>query len=578
MNHSPQEPAAPESRKQTVLVVDDNPANLDTVTDYLAEYGFEVLIAQNGKVGLERAQSVHPDMILLDVLMPGMDGFEVCQCLKADAATRNIPVIFMTALAETEHKIRGFQLGAVDYVTKPMQREEVLARVLTHLRLRELNERLEQQVRERTDELVSANQQLQQEIAERRQVETALRESEENYRTLVEQAKDGIAIVQDASVQYVNQYLLEMGGYAAEEVIGSSFDMYVHPDEIARAADRYRRRMAGEPISQIYESALRYKDGRKVEVEINANRITYRGRPADLVIIRDITERKQAETERTQLLMQIQEQAQRVQQIVDTVPEGVLLLDAEGHIVLANPTAAGDLLALASAQVGDILTHLGNRPLDELLTSPPKGLWHELAANGQIFQVIARSLETGPTPGGWVLVIRDVTQQRELDRRVRQRERLAAVGQLAAGIAHDFNNIMATIILYAQMTARSEELPADIRERMATIDQQARHATNLIRQILDFSRRSAIKRQPLDLLPFLKEQVQLLERTLPESIRIELAYEPGEYIVVADLTSMQQMMTNLALNARDAMPQGGACASGWSVYGLREVGRPPCPR
>ena len=246
-----------------------------------------------------------------------------------------------------------------------------------------------------------------------------------------------------------------------------------------------------------------------------------------------------------------------MQQIMDTVPEGVLLLDASGQVLLANPVAEEYLSFLAGAKVGDTLTHVGGSPLGELLTSPPKGLWHEVEASGRTFEIIARPLENGPESEDWVLVINDVTQEREVQRRIQQQERLVAVGQMAAGIAHDFNNIMATIVLYAQMSARMEGLPAPVRERMVTINQQAQHATRLIRQILDFSRRAVLERRPLDLLPLLKEQVQMLERALPESIGVDLIYGPDEYVVNADPTRMQQVVMNLALNARDAMPEGG---------------------
>jgi PAS domain S-box-containing protein len=126
-----------------------------------------------------------------------------------------------------------------------------------------------------------------------------------------------------------------------------------------------------------------------------------------LVCIDDVTEIKRAEQERERLLAQIQEQAQRTQQIVDTVPEGVLLLDDDARVVLANPLGKRYLAALAGAEVGDTLIHLGDRPLAELLASPPKGLWHEVSADGRSFQVIGRPLESGPEPQGWVLVVRD---------------------------------------------------------------------------------------------------------------------------------------------------------------------------
>ena len=275
-------------------------------------------------------------------------------------------------------------------------------------------------------------------------------------------------------------------------------------------------------------------------------------------VSRDITEQKRAEEERERLLIQNQEQARQVRQIVNTVPEGVLLLDSDGRVVLANPIAERELSVLAGAQVGDILTGLGDHPLAQVLTPPPtEGLWHEVKAGAQTFEIIARPMGNDLEPEDWVLVVNDVTQEREVRERLQRQERLAAVGQLAAGIAHDFNNIMAVIVLYAQMTKRTEGLPARVQERMATINQQAQHATKLIQQILDFSRQSILERRPLDLLPLLKEQSRLLERTLPESIEIDLGYEPDEYTVNADPTRMQQMVTNLAVNARDAMPEGG---------------------
>lgn len=131
-----------------ILIVDDMPINLSIVVDYLEEYGFGIRIARNGESALERVRYDQPDLILLDVLMPGIDGFETCRRLKADPETRDIPVIFMTALTNPEDKVHGFEVGAVDYVTKPLGQEEVLARVTTHLRLRELTLSLQEQTRQ----------------------------------------------------------------------------------------------------------------------------------------------------------------------------------------------------------------------------------------------------------------------------------------------------------------------------------------------------------------------------------------------------------------------------------------------
>jgi two-component system, NtrC family, sensor kinase len=129
----------------TVLIVDDTPANLGVLVDYLEDYGFQVVVAQDGAEGLQRAQYILPDLILLDVTMPGMDGVETCRRLKALDAVRDIPVMFMTALTDTRDKLAAFAAGGVDYVTKPFQIEEVRARIHTHLALRTLQLRLTEQ-------------------------------------------------------------------------------------------------------------------------------------------------------------------------------------------------------------------------------------------------------------------------------------------------------------------------------------------------------------------------------------------------------------------------------------------------
>src|ERR687885_1562013 len=131
--------------KGVILIVDDTPANLEVLLDFLEDSGFKVWVAEDGESAIEGAEYAPPELILLDVLMPGIDGFETCRRLKANPSTQDIPVIFMTALSDTVDKVKGFSLGAVDYVTKPMQQEEVRARVTTHVTIRNLQKKLEDQ-------------------------------------------------------------------------------------------------------------------------------------------------------------------------------------------------------------------------------------------------------------------------------------------------------------------------------------------------------------------------------------------------------------------------------------------------
>ena len=152
------------TRKGKILIVDDTPDNLRLLMSVLTERGYDVRPASNGSLALKMVQATLPDLILLDIKMPGMDGYNVCSQLKADKRTYDIPVIFISALTEVMDKVKGFSLGGVDYITKPFQAEEVLARVETHVTLRKLQKRLQEK-----------NTQLQQEIVKREQAEEGLR-------------------------------------------------------------------------------------------------------------------------------------------------------------------------------------------------------------------------------------------------------------------------------------------------------------------------------------------------------------------------------------------------------------------
>ena len=149
-------PFATELRGATLLIVDDKPQNLRLISDFLAEQGFELMLTRSGAQALEKARLATPDLVLLDVRMPEMDGFEVCRRLKADPRTADVPVIFMTAEDDTAHKVEGFRLGAVDYITKPMQREELLARIQHHLQLH----RLQKELTSKTQDLALKNAEL----------------------------------------------------------------------------------------------------------------------------------------------------------------------------------------------------------------------------------------------------------------------------------------------------------------------------------------------------------------------------------------------------------------------------------
>ncbi|GAB3630506.1 Response regulator PleD [Pandoraea terrae] len=217
---SPPAPAA-----HTILIVDDTPANLGVVVEGLQDHGFRVIVAQDGEEGLQRAAFAQPDLILMDVMMPGLNGFETCRRLKALPGTRDIPVIFMTALTETEDKLSGFKAGGVDYVTKPLAIDEVIARVGTQLNLHGMQKQLEAQ-----------NAQLQREIVERRQAEEALDASHE----MIRRQRDELKALYDKIV--------------VEQAVSERLLLNLLPSPIAQRLKALPEQVAGRSLQVIADS------------------------------------------------------------------------------------------------------------------------------------------------------------------------------------------------------------------------------------------------------------------------------------------------------------------------------------
>lgn len=239
-------------RNQQILVVDDIPANLKLLTEILSEAGYHARPAPSGRMALRSIAIEPPDLILLDVKMPDMDGYEVCKCLKSDEKTSRIPIIFISAMDDVEDKIRGLQEGGVDYISKPFQAAEVLARVRTHLALRTLHkeletknsqlrqeiaerklmetalkeyrDHLEELVYERTEDLVRINKELNQEIDERRLAEEALVRNERKFRAIFDQTFQFIGLMEpDGVLVEANRTALEFSGIKESDVLGKPF-------------------------------------------------------------------------------------------------------------------------------------------------------------------------------------------------------------------------------------------------------------------------------------------------------------------------------------------------------------------
>jgi PAS domain S-box-containing protein len=216
----------------SILIVDDDRESLALLTSLLGAEGYDVRPAENGQLALASAAGQPPHLILLDIRMPGMDGFEVCRRLKACEDTRDIPLMFITSAREVEERVEGLRLGAVDFINRFFRPEELLARVRTHLELGRLRTDLEKQVAQRTTELRTANDRLKEELAQRRLTEQALRETEERFRSLADTAPVAIWVTgPDRLGSFFNKRALTFAGRTTEELIGDRWTELVHPDD-----------------------------------------------------------------------------------------------------------------------------------------------------------------------------------------------------------------------------------------------------------------------------------------------------------------------------------------------------------
>ncbi|HYD61458.1 MAG TPA: EAL domain-containing protein [Noviherbaspirillum sp.] len=308
----------------TVLIVDDTSANLAVLSNYLGDNGFSVLVAEDGEEGIARAKYSHPDLILMDVMMPGVNGFEACRRLKEDPQTRDIPIVFMTALTDASDKITGFNVGCVDYVTKPFQVEEVLVRVRTHLsvqfmqrqlaaqnlqllqeiavrqrveaELQRARDELEERVMQRTAELAQANDSLRKENIERARMQDELKEREARIRRLFEANVIGIFYWHlEGVISEANDAFLQIIGYSRRELLEGIIQWKnVTPPEHTVADERAIAELKSKGTCAPYEKEYIHKDGRRIPILVGA--ALFEGRSdTGVAFVLDLSERKKAE-------------------------------------------------------------------------------------------------------------------------------------------------------------------------------------------------------------------------------------------------------------------------------------------
>lgn len=306
-----------------ILLVDDTPPSIDMVRSALENEGYKVLVATSGEKAVRIAQLTNPDLILLDVLMPGINGYETCEQLKTDERTKDIPILFMSALKEAFDKVRGLNLGAIDYITKPVETEELLARIRNHLminrlqkELREVNRTLEEKVLARTEELSRINEALQSEIKERIRAEEALRESEQRYRAVVEDMPAMICrFLPDGTLTFANTAYGDYFDIKTEELTDRNFFEFIPEDDRQKVRNHFISLNRDIPVAT-YEHQVTQPDGTVHWQEWTGRVILDEGgQPLEYQSLgRDVTGQKLAQAEKTELERQLQ-QAQKMEAI-----------------------------------------------------------------------------------------------------------------------------------------------------------------------------------------------------------------------------------------------------------------------
>jgi len=275
--------------KVSILVADDDPAALHILLAYLKEQGFSTLGATSGEQVIRQIQVLQPDLILLDVMMPGIDGFETCRRLKANETTKDIPVIFITALSDPVNKVMGFEVGGVDYITKSFQPEEVLARVKTHLMTRDLQVKLQEHV-----------QLLKNEIEKHKWTEATLHEREQWFATTLKSIGDAVITTDnEGRVTFMNPVAEALTGWKHNEALGKDIVFKILNEKTPPPTDNLTKKpLEGDIVLNItHHPLLIARNGTEIPIEYSGAPI--KGNKGNItgvvVVLHDITERKRAE-------------------------------------------------------------------------------------------------------------------------------------------------------------------------------------------------------------------------------------------------------------------------------------------
>ncbi|MDP2319875.1 MAG: response regulator [Acidobacteriota bacterium] len=539
-------------RQARVLIVDDERANRQLLEVMLSSAGYQIQMATGGREALAMIDTERPDLILLDVMMPDMDGFQVAAELKSGLATRNIPIILVTARDDRDERIRGLTAGAEDFLTKPVDRAELSMRVRNLLRLKAYGDFFDQHAQLLDAEVSARTFELR-------------RERDRAARYLSTADVFLLALDVDGRVTLANRYACATLGWEEQDLIGREWAECLPERDRAWFRERFLRMLTGEfalaenPVltrsgaARLIEwrnTVLRDPNGHVTGTFSSGSDITDRTAAVDALKVA---------TERTRYALEIANVgiwdadyptgAMRWSAILESqyglAPDefGGTLESFIARIHPEDQAAARTALEQGAKSGADFSIH--NRAL------LPDGSLRWLHNTGR-FQLGSDGL-----PGRGVGISQDVTERRLLEAQHLQANKMEAVGQLAAGVAHDFNNLLTVIVGFTELVGETVEPGSKNATDLDEVLKAAQRATELTRQLLAFSRQQVLDPMPLDVNALITDMSRMLKRLIGADIAVALVLAPELAPALADRSQIEQVVMNLAVNARDAMPNGG---------------------
>jgi len=405
-------------------------------------------------------------------------------------------------------------------------------------------------------------------ITDRKKAEVALQESEIKYSTLVENTNDGVIMISERLLTFVNKASIELVGYAPEELIGADFLNFVAPDYRDLVIDRYADRMEGKDVPSIYEIELLKRDGKTTPVELNAIRIDFGNKPADLVFIRDITERKQAEEA-------LQQSEERYRSLVENTLDGYFICEIpSGRYLFINQRSC-DLYGytmqegleltvwdvISPEDHGDIRKRIQARLEGKKLGSE-RQRYTAVRKDGSTFRAeVSTSLVTFQGRPAVQGVGRDVTEQERLELQLQRAQKMEAVGMLAGGVAHDLNNILSGIVGYPDLLLMQIPESSPLRKPVITMQESGKKAASIVQDLLTLARRGVAAKEILNFNDIISEYLKSPEHEKLESFHPGVEIETHLGLDLLNISGsrvhLSKTIMNLVSNAAEALTDGG---------------------